>query len=175
MEGVMALLSGGSIDIDQGDPKGTTPLMVAASWGHLSVVRMLLNRRANVSIADEGGYTALHFSAHYRHLTVTVDLMKAGADLDAGAWEGNTPLFLAAYAGHSQYSWSSIDKEGIRELISPRVVRLLAEAGADTASAFRVTITPGGMVDFNGTPLAFANRCLLLQKTGMMEGAREEQ
>lgn len=66
-ECVLALLSRGSIDIDQGTPRGCTPLMVAAQEGHSGVVKILLNRRTNVSIASDDDSTALHFSAFYGH------------------------------------------------------------------------------------------------------------
>ena len=54
------LSDGGSIDIDQGDPYGRTPLTMASRYGHLDIVRILLDKGANVSIAADGGATALH-------------------------------------------------------------------------------------------------------------------
>ncbi len=63
-ERTLALLSSGSIDINQGSPQGVTPLMVAALKGYASIVRILLNHKADVSlIDDEDGCTALHMSA----------------------------------------------------------------------------------------------------------------
>lgn len=60
IEGTISLLSSGSIDIDQGDPKGVTPLMISAAHGHSRVVRILLEKGANVSLVDDSGYAALH-------------------------------------------------------------------------------------------------------------------
>ena len=100
-ERTVALLSGGSIDIDQQDPKGATPLMITAIHGHSPVARILLSKEANVSIVGDGGYTALHISAQGGHLPVSKMLMEAGADLEAKcSTVGNTPLHLAAYGAH---------------------------------------------------------------------------
>ena len=58
----MAPLSEGSIDIDQGNPQGWTPLIVASGMDYSSAVRILLNKGANVSIMTDGGVTALLLS-----------------------------------------------------------------------------------------------------------------
>lgn len=65
--------------VSSGDHRGMTPLMFAAHGGHSSVMRILLNRGADFSIAMDGGYTALHLATQ-RNLAVTVDLVRAGAD-----------------------------------------------------------------------------------------------
>lgn len=61
VERVVALLSRGSIDIiDHGeDEDGRTPLIMAASEGHYRVVRILVNKGANLSRADDKGANAL--------------------------------------------------------------------------------------------------------------------
>ena len=56
---------------------------------------------------------------------------------------------------------------------SPRTVRLLVDAGADTTSAVRTT--DGGEVVFNGTPLALATRYLREKKVKDGEDATEDQ
>lgn len=99
-ERTIALLSGTTINIDQGDPRGWTPLMIAAGAGFLHVVRILLERRANVSIAGDGGLCALHRSAYNGHLAVTVDLIKVGADPEARGPQGTKPIHQAAAKGH---------------------------------------------------------------------------
>ena len=128
----IAALSKGKIDIDQGDPMGWTPLMFAAQEGHSLVVRILLGRRANVSIADYGGVTALHLSAQHGHLAVTVDLAKAGAVLDAKDSKGGTPLHMAAQCGHSG------------------VIAALIEAGAGVNCRAKNGSTPLYLAAMNG-------------------------
>lgn len=82
-ERTIALLSKGSINIDQGDPRGVTPLMVAAERNHSRVVRVLLGKGANASVDTDCGSTALHLSANFGHRAVSAKLIKAGANLQA--------------------------------------------------------------------------------------------
>lgn len=101
----LAVLSRGEIDIDQRDhdQNGSTPLMMAATFGHPQVVTVLLNKGANVSITVDDGATALHCSAQGGYLAATKLLVKASANLEAKLnTTGYTPLQLAAQYGHSE-------------------------------------------------------------------------
>ncbi|CAM9159596.1 unnamed protein product, partial [Sphacelaria rigidula] len=99
VESTVAVLSGGSVDIDGGyGDAGRTPLMVASTMGYLRVVRVLLRLGAGVSVADNNGATALHLSVFNKHLAVSNALAKAGADLEARGVDG-TPLHVAAAKG----------------------------------------------------------------------------
>lgn len=111
-ERTAALLSRGTIDINEGDPDGWTPLLFAAGMGHSRVVVILLRNGANISVVANDGFTALLVSAHGGHLAATTVLINAGADLEAADARGATPLHRAAFQG------------------SPEVVRVLIEAGA---------------------------------------------
>lgn len=53
--GTIGVLASGSIDIDQRDPEGWTPLMFASSNNYPSVVRLLLNKGANLSLSSIDG------------------------------------------------------------------------------------------------------------------------
>ncbi|CAM9791726.1 unnamed protein product [Scytosiphon promiscuus] len=89
-----------SIDIDQGDAKGHTPLMIAALNGCPGVVRILLNRGADVSVKSDDGFTALHVSARKGNPVVTDMLVRGGSDVEAKTPKGFTPLHDAAGRGH---------------------------------------------------------------------------
>ena len=100
-ERTVALLSRGSIGVDDGIPDGDTPLMLAANTGNLGVVRTLLSKGAKVLIRDNYDLAALHMSARHGHLDITKLLMKAGSDLEAATSpSGYTPLHNAAEKGH---------------------------------------------------------------------------
>ena len=82
-ERIIALVSRGVLDINQGTPIGLTALMVCAANGSSRSVEILLSHGANLSIASDAGFTALHLSSHAGHLSVTKSLVTAGADLEA--------------------------------------------------------------------------------------------
>jgi len=48
--------------IDAASPNGTTPLMMAAQYGHPGVVRLLLEEGADASLRNEQGLSALDFA-----------------------------------------------------------------------------------------------------------------
>lgn len=113
-EEILALLADGGIDIDQGCPKGYTPLFVAIANSHPHIVRILLNKGANTSIPAVNGLTALHVSAKFEaRVDVVKMLVAAGADANAMEALCGTPLHVAAEEGHRE------------------VVRVLIAAGAN--------------------------------------------
>ncbi len=102
-ERTVALLSARTIDIDQANEEGQTPLMLASLFGRSSVARVLLDHGANVSAVSDGGFTALHDSATRGDHAISKMLVKAGADLEAVAAAGGyTPLQVAATRGHAE-------------------------------------------------------------------------
>lgn len=69
IERTVAVLAGGSVDVDQGDPKyRVTPLMMAAHTGYLRIGRALIDNGANVSMVDDDSYAALHLCAENGHV-----------------------------------------------------------------------------------------------------------
>lgn len=161
------LLSSGSADIDRrGNPRGWTPLMVAAGEGHSKVVGILLNKGADLSVVNDLGSTALFISVCFGHVAVTRMLVNAGANLEAveltGGW---TPGMMAAYKGHSRVlgillnkgaDLSVVDKWGSTVLIiSARlghvaVTRMLVTAGANLETAEPQGWTPLMVAVYNG-------------------------
>lgn len=97
-ERTLGLLSSGSIDIDDIDLMGFSPLIYSAGAGHARVVKILLNKGADTSIVA-GGCTAVHVSAQEGHVAATAMLTNAGADLEVMDSQGYTPLHLAVENG----------------------------------------------------------------------------
>ncbi|CAK8994193.1 unnamed protein product [Durusdinium trenchii] len=107
-------------------------LVLAASCGHLEVVRLLLEAGVDKDAADTDGWTALHIAAENGHSEVVRLLLEAGADKDAADTDGSTALHFAARNGHL------------------KVVQLLREAGADKDAADTDGCTALGFAAYNG-------------------------
>ncbi|NRA56957.1 MAG: ankyrin repeat domain-containing protein [Phycisphaerales bacterium] len=84
----------------------------AASSGHTEIVRLMLDRGADIELANEWGRTALTFSAQNDRLDTTALLIERGANVMATDEKGFAPLIWAAMSG------------------SPEMVALLLDAGA---------------------------------------------
>ena len=100
--------------VNAADRNGTTPLLYAATCSDSEVLKLLIDRGADVNRADREGGTALMFAAD------DVDkvrlLVDKGAKVDAKSGMGRTPLIIAAtHAGNLE------------------VVRLLIRKGAKVA------------------------------------------
>eukprot|EP00752_Nemacystus_decipiens_P005437 g4928.t1 len=108
-----AVISSGSVNVDDRDPRGSTALMYCSRHGFTPVARVLLESGADVSSTDIEGFSALHASAQEGHVDVSNMLIKAGASVDAKVCDGTTPLHLASQKGHCG------------------VMRVLIEAGAN--------------------------------------------
>lgn len=108
-----AALSSRSIDINDVDLKGWTPLMIAAYSGSWIVTKMLLDAGANVAIVGNNG-SALHVSLGGKHLGLTTHLLvDAGANLEEMSPRGLRPIHLAVE----------------REMVA--ATKVLIDAGAD--------------------------------------------
>jgi ankyrin repeat protein len=95
------------------DENRTPPLKYAALYGHVEVVRVLLEGCANIEGTDVYQSTALHAATWYGHLDVCRLLLDWGAKVDPVDVLKDTPLHDAAWRGYLS------------------VVKLLVERGAD--------------------------------------------
>ena len=84
---------------------GATPLPIASQSGHLEVVCLLSDARADKNIAMQGGATAtplLIASQNGRLEAVLFLLSDARADKDIAMQGGGTPLFIASLQGRQE-------------------------------------------------------------------------
>lgn len=127
-----AILSSGSINVNQIDPDGWTPVMIAAETGCSRIVRFLMDNGADVSISACDGTTALITSAQRGFLAVVDTLLTGKANLQAATQQGFTALHVAASGGHS------------------KVVKALLTAGCHVDSRMPNGVTPLYIASMHG-------------------------
>eukprot|EP00752_Nemacystus_decipiens_P010768 g9581.t1 len=172
------------------------PLDAAVTNGHAGVVREVIDRLGIEGCGGaSAGVHALRQAAGYQHLEILTMLTDAGV-VDTGeavieaavhGREASLQYLLRRHwrqtPGELEYINNIRDCDGKTLLFcsianwrhnTTRIVRLLVDAGADTASAVRLEGPARKWVAFRGTPLAFAELFLRVKKRGG-EAATEGQ
>ncbi|HPA88853.1 MAG TPA: ankyrin repeat domain-containing protein [Quisquiliibacterium sp.] len=121
----MALLETPLTDVNVRNQVGETPLMYAALFGELPLVKRLIERGAQV---NQSGWTALHYAASAGQLSVVQYLLDQHAFIDALSPNQTTPLMMAAREKHL-----SVAQLLIKEGADPS---LRNEAGVGAAEYF---------------------------------------
>ena len=135
-----------------------TKLQLAATYGDLEGLRILLARGAPVDETVDIAVTPLHLAARYGHTEVIEALVGAGASLSARDEDGDTPLHIAAVYGKEEAvavlcaagaSHKALNKFGSTPLHvaasfgEVEAIRILAAAGAALeATTNRIKATP---------------------------------
>ncbi|KAL7755373.1 hypothetical protein ACKLNR_014471 [Fusarium oxysporum f. sp. zingiberi] len=81
-------------------PLHFTNLMIASYYGHHEIVKLLLEKGANVEVNDNRGCTPLLWAAAEGHEAVVKLLLEKGANVEAKDNCGRTPLQVATDYGH---------------------------------------------------------------------------
>ena len=111
---VQTLIAEGA-NVDELDPNGDAPLVMAAYLGHTDIVRMLLEAGADVTAVDPGmKATALHAAAYAGRTEAAALLIQHGVDINR---QGPKNVYTAL---HDAIWENNID-----------TARVILEAGAD--------------------------------------------
>lgn len=119
LQNVQFLLAKGA-DVNVQNDRGQTPLMVAASFGHEDITRVLLEYGAKINTHCHDGQTALIAAAIRGFDRLVQMLVMSGANVDEGVRCGKVALSQAAAYGQD------------------KIVQFLLDAGADV-EAFGVS------------------------------------
>ena len=82
------------------DDPPETALIIAARYGKLEAVKLLVSRGALIDKEDRPGHTALVVASFFGHAPVVEFLIDKGADFAKADWQGWQPLHYAALFGH---------------------------------------------------------------------------
>ena len=78
-----------------------TPLIAASSEGHLEIVKLLIDSKADISAKDKDETSSLMAAAAKGHTDIVEALLKAGANVNDQNVDGYTVLMFA-YNGKNQ-------------------------------------------------------------------------
>jgi ankyrin repeat protein len=136
---------------------GQTPLSWAAQNGHKAMMRLLIDKGANIEAKDEDGRTPLWWAARKGHEAMVRLLIDKGANIQGKNTHGQTPLWWAARNGHEAVVRLLVDKGANIETKNTHgqtplwwaaqngheaVVRLLIDKGANIEAKDRDGLTP---------------------------------
>jgi ankyrin repeat protein len=97
---VKLLLEKGADPNDREESRGRTPLHMAAEYGDIELVDLLIRYRADVNAPDRDGNTPLHYAVMRGHKHVAEFLLKNRANSNAQNKDGRTPLHITALSNN---------------------------------------------------------------------------
>ena len=122
----------GKLDVESKDRSGRTPLSWAAENGREAVVKLLLEKGAELETKSSSNLTPLLQAAENGHEAVVKLLLEKGAELETKDFSSQTPLSRAVENGHEA------------------VVKLLLEKGAELETKDFSSQTPLSRAAKNG-------------------------
>jgi ankyrin repeat protein len=142
VEEVAALAASPEMINEPRDRWGHSPWQLAVRIGHIEILKLLVDRGADLVQCDRHGRSLLHLAAQTNSPALPW-LIDHGAEIDALDDSANTPLNIAAEydaldaarnliaAGADVHRENAYQQRPISKAASLAMLRLLAEAGAD--------------------------------------------
>jgi ankyrin repeat protein len=144
MHGIMMALEGQDSRqiLNQRDKNGVTPLYWAAHRGFSEVVKLLIDKGADVNTTAGRGETPLHIAVCFGHLDTVKQLLACGAKVNCRDHSGMTPIHVAALSGHDYI---------IKELVDfvDDADELLVQKDYDGLTALHIAIMASQPSSFN--------------------------
>jgi len=130
---VVDFLISEGVDLDRQGLDGDSPAYLAASYGHLDVLKALRSAGASLDIpSGSEQFTALAAAILTGNSKIAIYLIKNGANLQLKSEKGSTPAFLAAQKGDLA------------------VMKAIAEAGGDLETQGPSSLTPVAFAAYFG-------------------------
>lgn len=114
---------------DRGQKNDCTPLMEAASAGHVEIIGLLISHGADTNAQSSTGNTPLMYACAGGHVCAVKALLLQGAHVEDHNENGHTPLMEAASAGHVEVAKVSSGARltqrrarMFRQMIKPEIV-----------------------------------------------------
>ena len=82
------------------DKNNRTALYIASKFNYTDIVRLLLQRGANVDIKDKENRTALYIASKFKHIEIVNLLLQSGANVNIKDKDNQTALYIASSYGH---------------------------------------------------------------------------
>ena len=102
------LINAKGIDLNQPNMTDETPLMFAALYGQLPLVKILVDQK-QVPV-NRSGWTPLHYACTNGHYDIALFLLDKGAAVDSRSPNETTPLMMAIRAGNIQLARLLLDR-----------------------------------------------------------------
>ena len=159
--------SGADINMQGGEYVRAIFAAIASEDGHFEMVKILLDKGADMAVVNQDGDTPLINAVYYGHIEVARLLLDRGANLFVTNNNGSTPLIIAAVYNHFELveflldkgaDQTVVDQDGDSSLMCAilrghlEVVRLLLDRGASLTTYNNAGFSPLSFAANHGHP-----------------------
>uniref|UniRef100_A0A8C9ZDY8 Euchromatic histone-lysine N-methyltransferase 2 n=1 Tax=Sander lucioperca TaxID=283035 RepID=A0A8C9ZDY8_SANLU len=121
-----------SLCLQEDDGGGWTPIIWSAEHKHVEVIKVLLNRGADVTINDKELNVCLHWAAYAGNVDIAELVLNSGCPLASVNMHGDTPLHIAAREGYLECVTLFLSRGADIDIVNREGDTPLSLARADT-------------------------------------------